>query len=114
LTETTTDSHVNMQVKQLIGINTECNPSVLSIGDSTIAYVSGHNIVIKSDMSNDCTYIQGVEGCESITAMAVSPGKTLMAVCEKGPIIDHQRGRGQAICIIYDIATQKRRKVLTS
>ena len=46
-----------MTVKSLIGINTECNPSVLSIGDNTIAYVSGHNVVIKSDMSNDCTYI---------------------------------------------------------
>lgn len=37
--------------------------------------------------------------------MALSAGRTLLAVCEKA---------AQAICVIYDMNTLKRRRVITS
>ena len=47
----------------------------------------------------------GIEGSESITALAVSPAKKYLAICEKSE---------RAICSVYDLTTLKRRKVLTS
>ena len=47
----------------------------------------------------------GVEGSEGITALAVSPAKKYLAVCEKAE---------RALCIVYDLTTLKRRKILTS
>lgn len=47
----------------------------------------------------------GVEGSEGISALAVSQGKKYLAVCEKAE---------RALCIVYDLTTLKRRKVLTS
>jgi hypothetical protein len=47
----------------------------------------------------------GVEGSEGITALAVSQAKKYLAVCEKAE---------RALCIVYDLGTLKRRKILTS
>lgn len=47
----------------------------------------------------------GVEGSEGITALTVSQGKKFLAVCEKAE---------RALCIVYDLATNKRKKILTS
>ena len=55
----------------------------------------------------------GVEGSEGITAMAVSPSRKYIAICEKSE---------RAICLVWDISgvasnppvAPKRRKILTS
>jgi len=50
-------------------------------------------------------YISGIEGSDGITAMALSPARKWLAVCEKSD---------RAICCVYDINTLKRRKILTT
>lgn len=58
-------------------------------------------------------YIPGIDGSEGITALAVSPSRKHIAVCERAE---------RAICIIYDIESlvknpsvpAKRKKVLSS
>jgi len=50
-------------------------------------------------------YISGIEGSEGITAMALSPAKKWLAVCERSD---------RAICCVYDTGTLKRKKILTS
>ena len=49
--------------------------------------------------------ITGVEGMQQVTAMALSHNKKFLALCERS---------AQAICFIYEVATLKRRRVLTS
>ena len=49
--------------------------------------------------------ILGVDGTQGITAMAVSPNKKYLAICEKAE---------RAVCIIYEVNTLKRRRILTT
>ena len=89
------------------GVQPKCNPSILEINEEgDIAFVSGHNIVIQNaGHRGDQRFIQGVDGCEAITAMALHPNKKFLAVAERAT---------QAICIIYDITTLKRKKICTT
>ena len=50
-------------------------------------------------------FIQGVEGTQGVTAMAVSANRKFLAVCERSQ---------QAICLIYELNSLKRRRILTS
>ena len=95
------------------------NPGVLAIDDSSIVYVSGHNVVIFNIESKQYRYIQGklasrqfdlqfisgIEGTKRVTALAVSHNKKSLAVCEQST---------QALCVVYELNTLKRRKILTS
>jgi len=47
----------------------------------------------------------GIDGSEGITALAVSPAKKFLAVCEKSE---------RAICTVYDINNPKKKKVVSS
>ena len=76
-------------------------------------YVAGHNVVIYNVDEKTQQYIPGIDGSEGITALAVSPSRKHIAVCERAE---------RAICIIYDISglgqnpplQPKRKKVLSS
>ena len=50
-------------------------------------------------------YIQGLEGSEGISALALSPSKKFLAICERAE---------RAVCCVCDVTTLKRRKILTS
>ena len=88
------------------GIKGDLRNNIYFLDDNRIIYPCGHNIVILSfgdDKAQE--YISCIEGSEGITALALSHGKNYLAVCERSE---------RAICCIYDIHTQKRRKVLTT
>lgn len=68
-------------------------------------YPCGHNIVIYNIDDKSQKYIQGIEGSEGISAIALSYSKKFLAVAEKAE---------RAICCVYDVQTLKRRKILTS
>lgn len=59
-----------------------------------------HNILEKTQR-----YILGIEGSQGITSFELSPCKRYLAVCERST---------QAICIVYDLNTLKRKRILTS
>lgn len=77
------------------------------MSNNVLLYPAGHNVVLYS-MGDDKqqTLIPGVEGSEGITALAVSPSKNFLAVCERAE---------RAICTIYEIkgTTYKKRKMLS-
>ena len=104
-TSATNSSEIQLHLKQSLGVTTEVNPGMLQLDDGHIIYVSGHNIVIQNVDHMTQRYIQGQEGCEGITALAISHNSKYLAVCEKST---------QAVCFIYDVIQGKRKKVLTS
>jgi cilia- and flagella-associated protein 57 len=69
--------------RYLIGMKPDVNPGVLAISDSVIAYVCGHNVVLYDMETKTQRYILGVEGSQSITAIAIHPNKRYLAVCER-------------------------------
>ena len=88
------------------GIKGDLRNSLYFLDDQRIIYPWGHNVVILS-IGDDKTqeYIPCIEGSEGITAMALSHTKNYLAVCERSE---------RAICSIYNVATRKRRKVITT
>jgi hypothetical protein len=96
-----------MNIKQILGIKPDVNPSIIALNDVEVIYVSGHNVIIHSidQIAAQQRIIPGLEGCQSITAMALSPNKKEIAVCEKAE---------NAVCVIYEMSTLKRRKILCS
>jgi len=75
------------------------------LDDQTVLYPCGHNIIIYNIDDKSQKYISGIEGSEGISALALSPAKKFLAVCEKSE---------RAICCVFDVTTLKRRKILTS
>ena len=51
--------HILFRSRQLQGLNINSNPSVLAIDDQSIAYVSGHNIIIYNIEKKTSQFIQG-------------------------------------------------------
>ncbi len=89
----------------MFGVKGDVKNNLYYIDDQRILYPAGHNIVIFNVDDKNQQYIQGVEGSEGISALTVSPGRKYLAVCEKAD---------RALCIVYDLSTLKRKKVLTS
>ena len=75
------------------------------IDNQNVLYPCGHNIVIYNTDDRSQKYIPGIEGSEGISAVALSPSKKFLAVCERSE---------RAICCVFDVASMKRRKILTS
>ena len=73
------------------------------IDEHKLLYTAGHNIVVYSTDEKNQYFLQGQEGTEKITTIAVSKSKKYLAVCEKA---------NRAMCTIYDIHSQKKRKTL--
>ena len=94
-----------MQPKFIFGIKGDVRSNLFFIDDQRILYPSGHNIVIFNVDDKSQQYIPGVEGSEGISALSVSTSRKYLAVCEKAD---------RALCLIYDLGTMKRRKVLSS
>jgi len=75
------------------------------VDNQNVLYPCGHNIVIYNTDDRSQKYIPGIEGSEGISAVALSPSKKFLAVCERSE---------RAICCVFDVASMKRRKILTS
>ena len=76
-----------------------CIPLMRKI--NTSCQVSFKNKNVFSNITN--SYIIGQEGTECITCIAVSASKKYLAVCER---------TNKALCTIYDINSQKKKKTL--
>lgn len=79
--------------------------NIFFLDDQQLLYPCGHNIVIYNTDDKTQKYISGIEGSEGISALALSPSKRFLAVCEKAE---------KAVCSVFDVNTLKRRKILTS
>jgi hypothetical protein len=90
----------------MAGFKCDVNNSLHFIDDQTICYPVGHNIVLYNTEEKSQRYISGIEGSDAITAMAVTRSKQYLAVAE--------RTERSPVCIIYDLQTLKRKKVIAS
>jgi len=90
----------------MAGVKCEVNNNLHFIDDQTVCYPVGHNIALYNIEEKTQRYISGIEGSEAITAMAVTRSKKVLAVCE--------RTERTPICVIYDLTTLKRKKVIAS
>jgi len=81
------------------------NQNIFFVDNQNVLYPCGHNIVIYNIDERSQKYIPGIEGSEGISALALSPSKKFLAVCEKSE---------RAVCSVFDVNSMKRRKILTS
>lgn len=89
----------------MLGLNPHVKPGILALSDHVYIFVCGNNIVIHNTIEKTQKYIPGVDGTQGITTMELSPCKRYLAVCER---------HTQAICVIYDLVTLKRKRFLTA
>jgi cilia- and flagella-associated protein 57 len=79
----------------MFGLKGDVTNNCFFLDANTVIYPCGHNVVIFNKEDKTQRYIPGVEGSEGITAMALSPSKRYLAVCEKA---------AKAVCSIYNLA----------
>ncbi len=84
-----------MQPCFAFGFKSDVQNNLHYYDDDKVIYPCGHNVVIYSIKDKKQTYIPGIQGSEGITALALSPSKKYLAVCEKA---------SKAICTVYNIA----------
>jgi WD40 repeat protein len=89
----------------LCGLKGDVKMNIHFIDNQNVLYPCGHNIVIYNTDDRSQKYIPGIEGSEGISAVALSPSKKFLAVGERSE---------RAICCVFDVASMKRRKILTS
>jgi len=71
--------------------------------DTHLLYPAGHNTILyHSDHKTQMRVYPGSEGSEGLTALALSPNRKFLAVCEKF--------QERAVCYVYDVTTGKRRR----
>ena len=92
--------------KFIAGLKGDVSDNVFFLNDNEVIYPAGHNVVIYNIEDKTQRYIQGIEGTEGITALALSKSKRYLAVAEK-----HEKS---PICVIYNMNTLKRYKIIAS
>ena len=97
--------NISLAPRFLFGLKGDVKQNLFFIDDQTVLYPCGHNVVIYNIDDRSQKYIAGIEGSEGISALALSPSKKFLAVCERAE---------RAICSVFDVSTLKRRKILTS
>lgn len=97
--------NISLAPKFLFGLKGDVKQNIFFINDQTVIYPCGHNIVVYNIDDRTQKYIPGIEGSEGISAMALSPSKSFLAVAERAE---------RAICSVFDMTTLKRKKILTS
>ena len=83
-----------MQPRFFFGLKGDVKNNVIFIDDNIVCYPCGHNVVVYYITEKIQRFIPGIEGSQGITALALSPSKKYLAVCEKG---------NNAICTVYNI-----------
>lgn len=94
---------ITVSPRFIFGVNGELRNNLHLVDENKLLYTAGHNIVVYSTDEKNQYFLQGSEGVEKISTIAVSKSKKYLAVCEKGP---------WAMCTIYDIHSQKKKKQL--
>ncbi|XP_013398082.1 cilia- and flagella-associated protein 57 [Lingula anatina] len=93
------------QARHIFGLKTGVTGNVAYQDEQTIIYPSGSNCVLYNIDQKAQKFIPGSEKSTGMTAMAVSPNRKYVAIAEKGE---------KATITIYDLHSQRRRKVLSS
>lgn len=75
------------------------------VDDTVIMYPAGRTLVLHSTETKTQRFIQGTEGTEGLSALALSPSRKYVAVAERAE---------KGLITVYDMGTLKRRKVLSS
>lgn len=83
-----------MAPKFFFGHKGDVKNNMFFLDHTTVCYPCGHNIVFYSIDDKSQKFIPGIEGSEGITAMALSPNRKQLAVCE---------GSSKAICSVYNV-----------
>ena len=80
--------------------------NIFFLNENEVIYPAGHNVVIFNIEDKTQRYIQGIDGTEGITALALTKSKRWLAVAEK-----HEKS---PICTIYNMNSLKRYKIIAS
>ena len=88
----------------MFGIKGDVNGNVLYADETNVLYPAGANAVIYNTESKQQKFIPASDKSEGMTAMAISGSRKFIAIAERGE---------KAACIIYDIHTLRKRKVIT-
>jgi hypothetical protein len=76
--------------------------NVCYLDEQNVVYPAGSTVVIYNTDQHTQRFIHATEGCDGISAMAVSPNRRYVALAERG---------AQATVTIYDLHSLKKRKV---
>jgi hypothetical protein len=94
---------VSVSPRFIFGVNGKIRNSLYRVDEHKLMYVAGHNVCVYSTDEKNQYFLEGSEGVEKITAVAMSPSKRYVAICQRA---------AKAKCIIYDIHTQKLKQTL--
>ena len=83
-----------VQPRFFFGMKGDVKTNVLYIEDNVVAYPCGHNVIVYYINEKMQRFIPGIEGSQGISALALSPSRKYLAVCEKST---------NAICTVYNI-----------
>ena len=89
----------------MFGAKSDVRENVHYVDESTVLYPAGHQIVLYHVESKTQRFIPCSADTEGITALALSPNRKYLAVAERAE---------KAQIAVYDLASLKRRKVLSS
>ena len=89
-----TSSNASALPKFMFGFDADVKGNLHFLDDNTVIYPCGHNVVIYRTDEKSQRFIPGLEGSEGITALALSPDKKHLAVCERA---------AKAVCTVYNV-----------
>lgn len=89
--------------RYVFGLKGDVNGNIFYVDETNVFYPAGSNSVIYNIESKTQKFLPSSEKSEGITAMAVSASRKFAAIAERGD---------KAACIIYDIHTLRKRKVI--
>jgi hypothetical protein len=91
-----------VEPKYAFGLKADVSDNVCYLDEQNVVYPSGGTVVIYNIDQQSQRFIQGTEGSDGFTAMAVSPNRRYIALAERG---------AKASVTIYDLHSLKKRKV---
>ena len=92
--------------KYSFGLKGDVSTNIWYLDEQTIIYPSGANLILLNIDQKIQRFIPCTSGSEGMTALAVSPNKRYVAMAEKK--------REKPTITIFDLATLRRRKILSS
>lgn len=93
-TDKVSNQGLQVSPRFMFGFRADVSNNIHYIDDNTVVYPCGHNVVIYRIDDRSQRYIPGIQGTEGITAIAVSPSKKYLAICEKS---------SKAICSVINL-----------
>ena len=89
----------------MFGIKGDVRDNIHYVDESTVLYPAGHQIILHHIETKTQRFIQGSAEVEGITCVALSANRKYLAVAERAE---------KAQITVYDMASLKRRKVLSA